>query len=959
MKHPVTRSRSDQKTLGPAGPRRKAIAIPIVLLLVSVGLVIALGVYNYSRESYRRAARGAYGTMSEVLAESAAEECWFIVQRDANNPSAVTRINGETLYNLFRGSVNFEGPLPLPLLSSQYKKKELDGYLAERYQDTSFSSTVKVQFENPYKPGIVPNVGTDGVVDALAPHERIGRLTITGIATPTARHEGLTNYRKVVIHRAFRTVKITPPMPFDRSGLIIVYPEYMTNTNVVAGLLDDAGTLFQTALTGSKSDLENSLLGPINEVITRTRDQVNAFMEAYKRATSPPFGGHLVPPPKWLQNIIDKLGGVVSKRTQIDLVGQNGVKPFLPTDAVFVARNTIPGGKLGDLDDFNYEKKMRDKLGPIKGIAEKIQVLIDIDTQVIRFLAPIHQVIPYGASLEALRAAATIACLTCGQAVYQVCSDAHEKVLDPILSIANGVGQALALIQKIVLEIPTMGQQAFAGFIGQIQNLATGVIGQKIPSQLNLDSAALLGLPVENPAVALAYAMPLPNYTLGSDFKTVSRTSNFAATAGAAGEKFLTELLNYAKGQAIRFIQQKVAELLVEVPVLSAKVSAACASTVGVGCAAAQAAATVVITTITKVVQQELDKQLNQIGTMKGESVASLVGGLIEQLPFLQRNEILQELKLGQLCTQLINAAINKQDPTQVVEQWLLQLEAAFVARLQEATNKEIDRYGGVLKGYVLRHRFRNLVEFTPAVVGRTQGLNKEAASGASALDAWRSAFDRVYKERYWKAKATWTLSSQKDWDGLVFRYFDGLYKKELDSSGQGSSPGVWEETSSYKQNIDYGLNGVVFYGGTEDLKIAFPTASGKKFVGKLILYAPNASIVVERCVMNKADQDTLTVISGKDVSLPSGEVQISIHAVGNDSRVHLSGDTKLFGSIVLKRYRTSDQTDNGGKNALCGDLTYNERLNGAGSGPTGVKTSHLFVTLSPYVLSKEVRLTP
>src|SRR5947208_3338942 len=93
--------------------RRRAMALPAVLLLVFVGLAIALAIHNFSTETYRRTARGTYATISEVLAESAVEEAWYTVQRDVNTPST-------EMYRLFRTETGFENlAVDLPVLKSK------------------------------------------------------------------------------------------------------------------------------------------------------------------------------------------------------------------------------------------------------------------------------------------------------------------------------------------------------------------------------------------------------------------------------------------------------------------------------------------------------------------------------------------------------------------------------------------------------------------------------------------------------------------------------------------------------------------------------------------------------------------------------------------------------------------------------------------------------------------------
>ena len=64
---------------------RRAMALPAVLLLVFIGLAVAVGIKQFSSETYRRTTRGTYATISEVFAESAAEEAWSV------NPGAARR----------------------------------------------------------------------------------------------------------------------------------------------------------------------------------------------------------------------------------------------------------------------------------------------------------------------------------------------------------------------------------------------------------------------------------------------------------------------------------------------------------------------------------------------------------------------------------------------------------------------------------------------------------------------------------------------------------------------------------------------------------------------------------------------------------------------------------------------------------------------------------------------------
>src|SRR5687767_12778148 len=123
-------------TPSPVRSPRRAMALPVVLLLVFVGLGVALGIHNFSTETYRRTARGTYATMSEVLAESAAEEAWYLVQKDVNTP-------GTELYRLFRDENGFENfAIPLPTLSSKIRDPQFGTYLTDRFEPSSFQASV-------------------------------------------------------------------------------------------------------------------------------------------------------------------------------------------------------------------------------------------------------------------------------------------------------------------------------------------------------------------------------------------------------------------------------------------------------------------------------------------------------------------------------------------------------------------------------------------------------------------------------------------------------------------------------------------------------------------------------------------------------------------------------------------------------------------------------------------------
>jgi hypothetical protein len=93
-------------------------------------------------------------------------------------------------------------------------------------------------------------------------------------------------------------------------------------------------------------------------------------------------------------------------------------------------------------------------------------------------------------------------------------------------------------------------------------------------------------------------------------------------------------------------------------------------------------------------------------------------------------------------------------------------------------------------------------------------------------------------------------------------------------------------------------------------------------------------------------------------VKLPGGTVDLSVHAIGDQSKVDMEAAPNIFGMLLIKRYTVPDQTNP--RASLKGQLEYNANLNAeAAGGGADIKPSHLFVTISPYILSKEIQLKP
>jgi hypothetical protein len=432
--------------------------------------------------------------------------------------------------------------------------------------------------------------------------------------------------------------------------------------------------------------------------------------------------------------------------------------------------------------------------------------------------------------------------------------------------------------------------------------------------------------------------------------------TDFSDLARDAGEAVVNQLFDIVKREVVNFVMEQVGKLIAQVAISLPVTTAACAGPQAIfTCIPAKAAMALAFSAITRVIMREVNRQMNRIGSFKGEAMNVLVGKIVGMIPIFKENEILKMLRFQNMLGGIIEAAWEKRDVSAtVIEPWLKSLTQTFAQKLTEAATTGLDRHGGVLKGYVMRHRFRNLVEFD-GNVGASKSAFRSAAKAADAPDGlnnWRSAFDRVYKENRWRAKATWIVKSPDEFEGLRSRYFDGAFLgAPKDKSGDGTA--AWRP-DSYKVNTgDYGFNGVIFYEGNQDLTLDWPS-----FYGKCIIYAPNANLIIAHCKMRDRTKDVLTVISGKNIKLPGEDVEISAHAVGNDSKIEMETSTKVFGSLVFKRYTVTDQSQP--KASLKGELTYNEALDGkGGSAVDGTEETHLFVTISPYIIEKEVSLVP
>lgn len=933
---------------------RRAMALPAVLVLVFVGLGIALAIRQFSTETYRRTSRGTYATMSEVLAESAAEEAWYTVQRDVNVPGTVF------FRRLRSNDDSWTETVALPTLKAKLADPQFGGYLTDRFDaNSSFAATVSIKWTNPYG-NKMPGVTARGEFDAQATHERVGMLTITGSAQANAKADGLANFRRMVVRRPFRITKVSPPAPFDRSGLIILYPEHVTDVQV-AGLLLDEPTRSALA-NGGKARL-TPLLERSNRLINEARNTAKSFNDAYKIAVKPPFGQHMVKPPQWLQKLIDQAGGLINDASKVDLMGQ-GRRPFLFNDQVMIARSTMEGGKLGKLSDFNYGRNLREKLTPLNSMIDGIQKVVAINNKIVEILSPIHVAVPYGPALEAMVAPLYAIVPELVGTVKDICIKLHDNLMDPVLEICVGVAQVLAIVEKIVVEVPMMGQQAFAGFAGQIANAAGEGIQQQVSQNLDLNNINLQGLPTNTPAMAFALDMPLPNYTTPPENK--SSPMDAGDIIASAGEGLLQLLLQTVEREITSFITSQMTQLTAKIVVATTVTAAACAGPQAiVACGPAKLALAAAFELIQRAVVDQIMRQVQGIGRARGNVAAGLVTPIMRCFPIFKDNEFLGELDLEGLLSNVIKAALEKSDVSDQVEAWLNNLLAKMVQKAQEGATAGLDKMGGVVKGYVMRHRFRNLIEFDGSGnMGPGMGLSIPGGAGSGAayaaatndgLNMWRDAFDRVYRESTWAKKATWKITKRDEWEALLSRYYDGKYLPGKDPSGDGTA--AWRE-DSYAPNAGYGLSGIIYYTGTEELRLDF--GAGKPFIGKCVIYAPNAPVNVAACKLRDVKKDCLTVICGKPVTLPPTDVEISVHCIGNaneDCQLRLSDSTKILGSVVLKRY--SSQNEDNDQTSLKGDLTYNERLNGMGADFGDVAANHLFVTVSPYIMSREMETQP
>jgi hypothetical protein len=386
--------------------------------------------------------------------------------------------------------------------------------------------------------------------------------------------------------------------------------------------------------------------------------------------------------------------------------------------------------------------------------------------------------------------------------------------------------------------------------------------------------------------------------------------------------------------------------------------------TFGGACVAAKAAAYAIFEGITRAVNRAVQQQLRRISSLKGNGMATLTRVITRQIPALNKNPIVGDA-LATLLGTVAEAAFNRQDPSAKVEEFVQQMATKISGQVMQEIQSQtgLDKVGGVLKGYALRHRFRNLVEFD-GMSSAMKAFGDEGATpgaGTDGLNMWRSAFDRVYRPSLWRKKATWIVRNKAEFDALVSRYCKGVFAgRPGDPSGDGTNRWRGDSFSANKpsQEERYGLSGVIYYDGTEPFDINFPSGPDA-FKGKCTIYSPEAPIKVTASRMRDPDVDHLTIICGKPIDLPQGDVEISAHAIGNneDCAVRMKG-SNITGNLVLKTYRFKDQKDP--KAQLEGKLTFKESINGTG-GPAvgGMKESHLFVTISPYVLSREMETTP
>ena len=618
----------------------------------------------------------------------------------------------------------------------------------------------------------------------------------------------------------------------------------------------------------------------------------------------------------------------------------------------------MAGQKLGKLADFNYGKNIKDRLKPLNDLLGALQNVSGLVAKLSDVLKEPHRAIPYGTKLDAFVLPISLYVPEVVPTIRGCCEGLHEKIMDPVLEIADGVGQVISILQKIVIEVPMMGQQAFAGFVNQVQNgaaqAATNAVGN-----IDIADPNLSGLPINTPGIATLNVKALPNYTTGQEIGQMAGI-DAGQIVKDAGEAVMQLLISLAEQELVKFIMEQLTALTLEIAAaITATTAAAAGPQAPIAVPAAKAACALIFEGIKRTVLKQIERQLDKISSFKTKAGGDLIGAICQGIPVFRDNPLLKELKLDQLLQSVFTAALQNQDVSADVDAWMQNLATSMTQHLQDAVQDGagLDSLGGVLKGYVLRHRFRNLVEFDGAN-GLGQGNSSDADNnGVGSIDGfnnWRNTFDRVFKPSLWKAKATWVVQNRTEFEALVARYFEGNYTGQ-DRSGDGSS--AWQG-SSYATNAGYGLSGVVFYNGTDDLTLNFTGA--RQFIGKCVLYAPNAKVIVDGCKMRDNTKDWFTLICGKNVKLPPNDVEISVCAIGNgdDCKVEFADSTKILGSLTLKRYRDQDQND--GHATLNGELTYHDRLNASGGDAFGsIKSSHLFVSVSPFVISKDLETQP
>lgn len=923
--------------------RRRGLALPIVLVLVGAALVITFFVHRYATDAYRRAYRGMYGTTAEILANSASEEAWYQIQRDINKP-------GTEIFRRFRpgaGGLVSSAPLPVsvPLLKQRMLDGKFGGYFASRFDpDESITVTAGVTYKNPY-PNQAGYADAGGFIGSTSRAERVGVIHVVAEVRPSVSSD-VGTYRKLTVEKAFRVAQVTPPAPFGQGGLVVMYPEYITNKATAQA--DFAPHNWQGELRdsvmGGKAILDQQFLGPVNDYVDRINQAGSEFERYYGKVLSSRPGSHSVaPPPEWLRNIQRDIGGVLSQVTKIKKdfsPGQQGGRPMFFDDAVLFARPGLED--LGSLGNFNYQAKIQKTLEPIMELIGKIQGLVDLNNRILEVTSTIHALVPYS-GLEAgiIRCAicsvsqifGALFCNGCGRDFMDFCEEIHEDMLDPVLRTLMGVGQALTLIQKVLMEVTVVGQNAFQVSMDQAR--------AQLPGIPQMD---MTGLPAVPDFTDFGATPRLPQFAMEDGLET-GPAGNVAQRMEQLGQAAMGELLDYLQDQIQRQIIQKVSQAAVMI------VAAAGLNAIPVGGWIASEAAGVIIREVNRQIRR-LSRTMMRTLKTKSQGVAAFVTNeLVAQLGFLQSNPVVAQLNLPGLISSVVMRTIENDDINGAVTDWLGQLQQKFTSEVTGAVGTDLA--GGVLKGFVMRHMWRNAVIFDP--------------HGAELFNRMRGLFEPAYREEVWRKKATWVISKPVHFNQLCDRYLIGKYNStrgtvpDDEGSQGGSGQGIWNDQSYVPNTLDsgaYGVNGVIFYTGTEDLVIKFPDPANQypAFRGKCVIYCTEADVRIDTCKLEDSRLDVLTVITKKDIHIESGgeRAEISVHGVSSESKFHNPSKRGIFGNVVLKNLDVEENKSI--EDSLQAEpMTYNPRLD-AGSRDSP-KETHLFVSVSPYELRQEYSL--